>query len=303
MSITWRSAVWGDIEPCLAIEPRKRGDAFTGAATMDCWRRVVDSPFFASAVLESTPPIAGHRIIGFGASIFVPSAFTDAALVNPQPDINSRVMAGILADEPVLATRREVACANAADGVDVVIMGGFWRDAILSPSQRQEVQTLLPFSFAECLAGYRIRRILYETVTEVETEFAERSVVYRRVAKFPRGRSLFLMTRETVAGVGGSLGTIIFSYRPPVLRLRETEQQLLAAALGGYTDAELAVRLGLRLAAVKARWRSTFERIAGAMPELTDGDDESVGRGMQKRHRVLGYVRGHMEELRPFACE
>src|ERR1022692_554432 len=110
MPITWRPASWADIELGMAIQPKKMGHALIGAqAAVTSWKRLVRSPFFASAVLESNPAIRGHRLVGFGASVFVSPKFADAEIAAPRPDINSRVIASIHSDKSVLATRNEVA--------------------------------------------------------------------------------------------------------------------------------------------------------------------------------------------------
>jgi DNA-binding NarL/FixJ family response regulator len=93
----------------------------------------------------------------------------------------------------------------------------------------------------------------------------------------------------------------IYRYRPPSLRLRPAEQELLLAALGGKTDAELSEELGLTLEATKKRWLSIFDRVGQYKPEILSPAEESEGRGPQKRHRVVAYVRKHPEELRPYA--
>lgn len=98
----------------------------------------------------------------------------------------------------------------------------------------------------------------------------------------------------------GSVANPLFSTAKPVLRLRESDQELLLAALEGATDSELARQLGLTLSAIKARWRSIFEKAAKVMSELLEEDVREEIRGSQKRHRVLAYVRNHMEELRPY---
>ena len=75
-------------------------------------------------------------------------------------------------------------------------------------------------------------------------------------------------------------------------------------ALTGKTDAELSAELGLSIEAVKKRWMSIFDRVDEFKPEMlakTDADND--GRGPQKRHRVVAYVRAHPEELRPFSWD
>jgi len=302
MPITWRPATWNDIEPGLSIQPRYRGDAIVGVqAALEAWKHLIRGRFFYSTVLESSSLPRSHRMVGFGASVLVSSEFADAELANPRPDINSRVMASILSGRSVLATPHEVALANSGDGVNVLILCGTWRHEILSPPDLQDTQNLSVSGFVEVHAGYRIRRILQEPAAEPEKSFVRRSMEFRLVADFPEaGRELFLMTRESVQGMPGSVGNILFSVREPTLRLRDSDQQLLMAALRGATDQELASGLGFTLSAVKARWRSAIARVEETMPDLVCDAVYHEGRGAQKRHRVLDYVRSHPEELRPF---
>jgi hypothetical protein len=240
-------------------------------------------------------------MVGFGASVLVSSEFADAELANPRPDINSRVIASIHSGRSVLATPLEVARANSGDGVNVLSLCGTSRHAILSAPDLQETQTLMVSGFVEVHAGYRIRRFFQETAAETDKDLLRRSIEFRLVAEFPEvGRELYLMTRESVQGLPGSLGNVLFRFREPALRLRDSDQQLLMAALRGATDQELASGLGFTLSAVKARWRSTIARVEETMPDLVRDAEHREGRGAQKRHRVLAYVRSHPEELRPF---
>lgn len=302
MPITWRPATWSDIEPGLSIQPKYRGDALVGVqAALEAWKILIRGRFFKSGVFESSSLPRSNRMVGFGASVLVSSDFADVELANPRPDINSRVMASIHSGRSVLATPHEVARANSRDGVNVLSLCGTWRHEILSPLDLQDTQTLMVSGFVEVHAGYRIRRIFQETAAEPERGFVRRSTEFRLVADFPEaGRELFLMTRESVQGLPGSLGNVLFRFREPVLRLRDSDQQLLLAALRGATDQELASGLGFTLSAVKARWRATIARVEEAMPDLVRDVINHEGRGAQKRHRVLAYVRIHPEELRPF---
>lgn len=302
MPITWRPATWDDIEPSLAIQPNNRGDGLPDARlALASWKTFFHDPFFFSAVIESSPPIQGHRLIGLGAAVLVNSQFADAEVSNPQPDITSRIMASLHSARSALATWNEVAQANAHDGVNVVIVYVAWRDDILSPADRHAVEVSCPVSFADALAGFRIHRILVETTSKPVTDFHRRSVEYRIIAEFPDiERAIHLMTKESATVLPGSIGNIIFRFHEPILRLRDSDQQLLLAALKGATDTELALQLGMSSSAIKARWRSAFARIEEAMPDLIGDAEDRDGRGSQKRHRVLAYMRTHMEELRPY---
>jgi hypothetical protein len=301
--MSWRPLLGADdLVLCLALQPANRGDELVGAdAALHVWRRLLRDPFFTAVGFESDRPIRGFRIIGFGASAFVSAVFMDAEIANPRPGINARVVASIHAGQSVLLSRDGIARANAGEGVDIVVLYGSWREEVLSPDENAEVRTLLPSSFTELHAGYRIRRIVWETACEREERFAREGGVYRVMGKFPDvGRVLNIMTPATAVAIPGSLANVLFNYSEPVLRLRETDQQLLLAAQNGATDWELTAKLGLTLTAVKARWRSTFARIAEVKSDLLMDLENGKGRGLQKRHRVLAYVRKHPEELRPY---
>ena len=302
MPITWRPAISVDIESCLAIQPANRGDGLPDVkSAIESWQRLLQEPFFFSAVVESDPPIKGHRVIGFGSAIFVDSRFANEEIANPRPYIASRIIGRLYSGPSATATRNLVAKANAQNGIDVVILYNGWRDDILVLDEKHAVTVTLITSFTEALSGFHIRRILAETTSQAPTELHRNSPEFRTLAEFSAiGHAIQLMTRASATALPGSLGNLIFKFNPPLLRLRDSDQQLLAAALKGATDNELTVQLGISISAVKARWRSTYARIAEVMPVLTNEVYDSETRGAQKHHRVLAYVRSHMEELRPY---
>jgi hypothetical protein len=87
----------------------------------------------------------------------------------------------------------------------------------------------------------------------------------------------------------------------PQFAFTQAEQQLLEAALEGADDGSASKSLFVSMAAIKHRWKSIFERVAAIRPELCPPDGDGT-RGIQKRQRILTYVRSHPEELRPFDC-
>jgi hypothetical protein len=72
-------------------------------------------------------------------------------------------------------------------------------------------------------------------------------------------------------------------------------------ALLGRTDPETADELVVSLSAVKRCWESVYARASLGLPELLPDDSLYLagGRGMEKRRRLLSYLREHAEELRP----
>jgi hypothetical protein len=96
----------------------------------------------------------------------------------------------------------------------------------------------------------------------------------------------------------------MFDYSPPKLGLNRSEQRLLSCALPGATDEHLAATLGISLPTVKKLWVSIYRQVEVCLPELIPDPPQSVipasGRGREKRCLLLGYLREHPEELRPF---
>jgi len=231
------------------------------------WRDMLANPAMVTAVFECEPPIEGRRIVGFGAAVFVRAEFADAELANPRPHIS----------------------------LDMVNLCGSLLEAILSPEERGQVQTLLAVSLAQLLAGYRVNRI-FGQATDVEMGAMLDSNLVRKVASFPELELASYVATERVAlAQPFSIQVTIFNNQEPLLRLSGADQELL------WADADLAVTLHLTMAAVKARWRSIFARFARLKPAVAAEFHGEGSRGPQKRHRVLAYLREHPEELRPFA--
>lgn len=319
----WRGLREEDLTACLSVDPARIGEELVGyGRAVDAWRCLTRSCSFHSAQVETGPPMAGHRIAGFGASVFVSRDFADEEISNPRPGLNARIIASldsrrasVDSGQPAVLNKTQLRSANAEGGLDLVVLCGSWRKNILSAAQISEVQMLLTSSFLQEHRGFRLNRLIFETMDEAETEFyVEATGVWQIVSDFSefysqhpdtlwnKGRSLAVVTRNDAFRAPGNVTTILFHYNEPVLGLREVDQRLLSAALTGLTDEELACSLGIRLPAVKKLWRSLFERAsthADLFPQMSDGLGEP-GRGRQKRQFILAYVREHPEELRPF---
>jgi len=302
----WRPIRKADLSYCLETQPACLGDQIVGRRTaLRVWKAFLDNPSFQGTVIESEFPIAGHKIVACGLGVFVTAAFTDRELGDPQPNLNSRIIAGVASGDPVVLSRAEIGAGNAGEGLDFVNMYGTWRDGIMNHDQLAEVHALLGTSFVEHFVGYRFNRVLKEAIGDSRIALARATGTYRLLAEFPESESaLAVVTRESALTAPYSAAATIYRYQAPVLRLRPAEQQLLTAALTGKTDAELSADLGLTVEATKKRWLSIFDRVDQFKPEILNQTGvESDGRGPQKRHRVVAYIRTHPEELRPYSWD
>ena len=302
----WRPIRKADLSDCLETQPACLGDQIVGRNTARrVWKVFLDNPAFQGTVIESELPIAGHKIVACGLGVFVSAAFADREITDPKPGLNARIIASVAGGEPVLLSRAEIGTGNAGEGVDFVNMYGTWRDGIMNSDQLAEVHALLGTSFVEHFAGYRFNRVLKEAIGDSRIALARATGTYRILKQFPESESaLAVVTRESALAAPYSAAATIYRYRAPVLHLRPAEQELLAAALSGKTDAELSADLGLTVESTKKRWLSIFARVEEFKREiLSPTEADSGGRGPQKRHRVVAYVRAHPEELRPFSWD
>lgn len=302
----WRPISETDLLECLEIQPASMGDQIAGRErALEVWQGFLESPAFLANVIESDLPISGHHIVACGMGVFVVPDFADSEISEPRPGINARIIAAVAAGDAVVMDREAIAAGNAGEGVDFVNLYGTWRSGVLNLDQLAEVHALLGTSFVEHFAGYRFNRVLKEAIGQPQIDLAVATGTYRIVGEFPSaGSALAVVTRESALAAPYSVAARLYRCQAPVLHLRPAEQGLLAAALSGKTDVELSKTLGLSVEAVKKRWMSVFERVDQFNPDiLRDAGIPGEGRGPQKRHRVVAYIRDHPEELRPFSWE
>ena len=301
--MNWREVAEADLTECLSIEPRVWGDEIVGReCALPVWKRWTRSRSFNSALIEVASPSSAKQIVAFGSSVFVAADFATRELEHPQPGLNSRIIASVVSGESVVLP--ESSLSNSPHALDVAILSCNYLYEAMSPEQTIQAEMTLPVTFAEVHIGYRLNRILSETVSKSQYKAHDSSGVWRTVRKFPDcDRALIVLTAEEAFSTSGSVAAPLFQYQEPVLHLRNTEKELLSEAMHGETDNELAARMNLSLPSIKKRWASLFDRIADVRPDLLP-DAEHRGlhenRGPQKKHRILAYLRSHPEELRPY---
>ena len=175
----WRPFRDADLSTCLDTQPECLGDRIVGrTAALRIWKGLVGKAGFYGTVIES-----GQRIVACGMGVFVRAAFADYEIKDPRPDLNSRIISGLAAGEPIVCEPRRNRGGDAGDGLDFVNLYGTWRDGVLTPEQLGEVHALLGDGFAEHFAGFRFHRILKEAIGEERIALARATGTYQLVAK------------------------------------------------------------------------------------------------------------------------
>jgi DNA-binding CsgD family transcriptional regulator len=316
MDLTYRPLQPRDFDACLGLF---RGRAAYLPATVDqlptFWKSLLAQRALLSAVIESRESSGQPRIVALGTSAFVTDAYMCEARSGNEPYLTARTIALELAGRsPVLQPAR-IRRANSGEGLNLLILQYGEAREHLSPDERIAVRYKMRESFVTDHRGYQLREILQEYWDEIELPFVlsgwgRLRTDYgdyfrgRRIPLPPPDRRPYLIgfTRAEARAEPGSMVAPLFVYSAPRFFFSPAEQELLASALSGETDAQLASSLHLALPTVKGRWRQIYARVATVspelLPELCEASPEQA-RGREKRRPLLDYLRRHPEELRP----
>jgi hypothetical protein len=230
------------------------------------------------------------------------------------PELARRIMA----DESPLLTGKQLREANSRNGLNMVC----WEAPVRTEYEGDgEVQRYSMSAFMEERRGYLWKEIIgVQAVSAEQLDFLVRAGGYPWDPLLDGYTSTLRSDPSEIVCKPHILGTTrdlerkrdrwaaswvgaVFDYHPPMLGLTRSEQCLLARALPGPTDEQLAEMLGTSLPAVKKMWVSIYRRVEeflpGLIPDLLPSDIPAAGRGREKRRHLLAYLREHPEELRP----
>ena len=308
--MTWHPTRPTELEECLSINPKGMGHELVGRArALAVWQWLLKGQSTQAFAIESDELIQGNRIVGFGASVFVSAAFAERELADLKPGLNARLISGIASGQAIVLSAKQIGYENAQGRLHLIVLQGGSMLEGLTPEQCQDVLRQVSLGVIGCLDGYQVRRALMETPSAADIEHAKLFPIWKVRSThedFHRNNPGNSWNRDRVLFAIDCADGPTFVVRgglEPVLRLRRSDQELLAAAMNGSTDMELSKELGLKLPTLKKRWAAVFNRVAIAKPDLLPGHDDHLdrqARGRQKKHRLLAYVREHPQELRPF---
>lgn len=281
----------------------------------EVWRALLEREALLSAVIEDLDAAEGPRAVGFGVSVFLTDEFV-RQVKNPPlfwigPEIIRRISGNA---SPILETAA-IGRANSRDGLTVFM----WEVDVRPVLEANFFNVAMELSqtFFNYHSGFQIKEVIsqqpfgrmLEGAMQVGGRLwdASRGCYLPQAgadALDPTGSPFVLgLTREMAKEHAGSWLSSLFDYTPPRLHFTRAEQRLLSAALRGRTDEEIAGALNVSTSAVKKGWQSIYARVGVRMPDLLPEDSFELpvgaGRGVEKKRRVLSYLRDHPEELRP----
>ena len=269
------------------------------------------------SLVENRRLPGGADILAFCATIFVSDAFCREARTTLPPYLGLQVARRYLAGKLPVLDRDQVAFANARTGVNVMMCYSGRRRDYLSSEHLLAVREKMDEAFHLAHHGYRLKEFLCEPIGQeafrstlsagfrLRRDYSD----YYQARNLPMPQSwqrpwLVGLTREEASADYGSGASGLFVFTPPRFHFTHCEQAILRRSLAGETDEEIAVNLFLSHWTVKKRWHAMYKRVADVDSELLPPADLGLGkksRGLERRRRLLAYLRQHLEELLPLS--
>lgn len=314
MFVKYRPVRIGDLPECLACIR----DEFAYAteerkALLAFWRELIQTRAGLGAVIEDMTGERGRRIVWFCLKVFVSDEFAAYLKTESAPYVGLEILRRRQSGESPCLDESSIRRANSSTGVCIVVLNSGAPRHMRSPEKlRSLADRVAEFTFY-FTAGYRCNELLQEFYDDFTCGWAT-GAGFRLRTDYPRQRAketglslsgnpkLYGITSTEAASSAGTLASTLLNYRHPKFPFRPNEQDLLFEALLGETDEALAQSLGIALATVRKRWDAVYEKVAETCPDLLDTAARDTGgstRGLEKKRRLLNYLRQHPEELRP----
>ena len=175
------------LRDCLALAPDRIGDVnISREEAYAAWEVILATP--GTLARYEPGDRADMPVRLFGCAVFVNDKFAEAELAQPRAGINTRVVESVAKGQSVLLDYAALSRANATGGVSIVILYSHAPIERMSPEEVFAVKEDFATSFFRGQIGYRIKRLMVETVTDWDRAYLEDTKAWRVFAEFgPRG--------------------------------------------------------------------------------------------------------------------
>ena len=290
----------------FAFEPADR------ARVIDLWTELFRAECCRSVAVDDSRRPPETRLVGFGLSVFATDDFTQRVLAG-RPFLSRAFLEEWHAGRRPFLTTKEIAEANAGDGLNLVVLHYGWCKDV-APEDMTPIQMVQTERFIYEHAGYATKEYIHEVFGAALRDFLLASGMrltrdYREdawheaLAKVSEDDWPYLFAFGEEASRAGSLTSLFRSKGArPRFGFSPGEQRLLLLALEGRSDDELADALDLSSWTVKKRWQSVYAKVDAIDPRIVaphrENEDDTKVR--QRRRYLLAHLREHLEELRPY---
>lgn len=282
----------------------------------EMWRALLSNGAMQLFLVEDRARPVGSRIVSFGATLFVTDEFCSQARLTLPPYLGVELARRYLPRQLPVLNRKQVARANADDGLNMMMCFEGWVQHGFSPKEFLVVREKQKEAFHLALRGYRIKEFLTDPIGRETSQWMLDAGArlrrnysnYFRRHRLPepepwRRPCLLGLTKEEAFAHPGANIAGLFIYTAPRFHFSRSQRALLHHALMGETCETLAASLSVSPWTVKKRWQAIYDRVVDVDGELLPAPIaygvRNSSRGVERRRHLLNYLRQHLEELRP----
>lgn len=277
------------------------------------WQELLRKGNASPMVIEDISRPPGSRIVWFCMKVFVKDDFADYLKTDAPPGLGRLILDLWSADRSPLMCLDEVRRANSpgGSGLNLVVLNSGSPPTVIADGQWPQVASKVIEFTPLCAGGYRLTELLIEVYDDFTASWVEGTGMHLRTdyprfyealgweeSAQPRARLYGITPSESAVAAGKAL-TPIFQHQEPCFGFKSAEQELLLWALFGETDEELGEALNISPAGIRKRWNTIYDRVIQVSPFLLSDTHAPERRGIEKKRRLMGYLRHHLEELRP----
>jgi len=282
----------------------------------DVWRTLLSKGAMQLCLVANRSRPVGSQIVSFNAILFVTDEFCSEARFKLRPYLGVELAEQYPSGELPILSREQVARANAAAGLNVVLCFEGWALDRLSREEVLALRAKQSEAFHLILNGYHVKEFLAATTGREASQWMldAGARLRRNYSNYFRKNGLHEpessqrpwlvgLTKEEALAHPGSHLAGLFIHTVPRFRFNRSQRLLLQHALTGKTCEKLAESLSVSPWTVKKRWHAIYDRVTDVDRELLPPSiacgAHASSRGSERRRQLLNYLRQHLEELRP----
>jgi hypothetical protein len=311
--MVYRSLRDAALDRCTTmVNPALELSARTRAALPALWRRLLSAGQLYGGIVVDEDREGDAALLACGMTVFVNERFVDDYLRAPSPYPAAIVYERLLENRSPVLDVRQVAVANAAAELNLLILHFGARQPAPHDDRGRATVATAQEGFRRTHIGYRLKRVLAEAYgPEVPFYRAGGFLVKDDYTRFyatapvpaPERRPYLvgMFADDPESRITGSTLSYLFQRNEPRFHFSPAEQRVLSRAVMDDSDTEIAAALDVSNDTVKKTWLRVHQRVAAVAPELARDAPDALTRGKERRRRLIHYLRYHPEELRPFA--
>jgi hypothetical protein len=283
------------------------------------WREIITEGCGFAVVIEDRDAPVGKRFHYSAIGLVITDAFRETVKRGEAAYISRRVLDLWRAGNPPFLNAQQIQRANSTTGILMLVMHTGLLPEHLDPEAGRYMRDHVETYCYHGLGGFNFRELLYEAYGDFQRQWLTGLGMPLRTDNSgyfaahglespPQDQHPYLVgvTSAEIATQHGALIRLGFVRGKPRFFFKPAERKMLQFAIEGLTDEEVAKYLSVSVASIRKHWESVYARVGEVAPELLEpasGRASPGGQGAQKKRRLIGYLRHHMEEMRPYESQ